>query len=209
MLTPILFFGAISSAILFAVLFQGSRESKAGKTLLAFLGAAVIVFSISGSVSTVYVKPFTGSGIVISKSEQDSYNSGRRGRYITPHCYKLLLEVHLKDSDISSICVPYSQWETVEEGDLVEVSYNKKKHKYWGNYLVGDKEPKESSNGKFKTWCSPVLNAEGEYIESKCDKIPESEYFKLESERNVRNLSDPEYVKQLRESKEESLEGNK
>lgn len=209
MLTPLLFFGAISSFIVFLVLFQGSHESKAGKTLLGSLVATAILLTISGVFSATYSKSFTGSGVVISKSEQESYQSGGRTKHIVPHCYKLLLENSLKESGFSSICVPYSQWENVDEGDLVEAAYNKKKHRYWGNYLVGDNEPKESSNGKFKTYCFPVVNDEGEHVDSKCDKIPESEYFKLESERNIRDLKDPEYVKQLRESREESLEGNK
>jgi len=211
MLTPLLFFGAISCVILLAVLFQGSYESKTGRILLASLGITATILAIFGVVSATYVKPFVGEGIVISKLEQDSYRTGSvKARRTVPHCYKLLLENPLKDSGFSSICVPYSQWKNVEEGDLVEVAHNKKKHRYWGNYLVGSDEPKESNNGKFKTYCFPVINDEGEHVDSKCDKIPENEYFKLESERNIRDLKDPEYVKQLRERQEEkSLERNK
>lgn len=157
--------------------------------------------------SATYVKPFTGSGKIVVLDEVDarsSRSSNIVGKTITsstrtiPKCYSVTVIPDAGGEHIRSLCVPYSQWKELSVDSLVEFGYDKDRHPYWGNYVIGDNEPKKSSNKKFKQYC--------EYVEDKrtggdlkCDMIPESEYNRRTSEEAIKDVKKEDFRERQQE----------
>lgn len=204
MLTIALFFVSIVSFILLIVFFNAVEKNKKGSAILVALGASVVIFALSGTLSATYVKPYVGSGEILDLREVEAHRSGSvKARSYTPKCYSVIITTTSNQSEnpLRSLCVPYSQWKDLKVSETVSFGHDKERHPYWGNYVIGDNEPSRSSNGKFKQHCEFVELEKGS-VDAKCDKIPESEYFKIESDKNIRKLKDPEYLKKIKEIRE-------
>lgn len=195
----------------FLIVFGGELSKNRKGIAVIVIGALLVVsLPLVVTFNKVNQKPVTGKVEVMGKNYNPPRRSGTRVRTYTPECHALIVDplVNKPDPDtpsdwIRSVCVPESQWVEVEKGEKIVLGYDKKRHKHWGSYIDGDNAPLRSENGKFRKYC---------YVDEDldtmiCDTISEAEYYRKTSEKNVKDLQDPEYVKDLRE-RHESLREN-
>lgn len=198
-----LLFTAVAIAILLLVFGGELIKNRAGTITLVLGVIVVLIIPVTLSVKALTPDPVVGTVEVIGKDYSPAHSSGvGKHRRHSPTCHQLVLDPLVSNPDpknpsdwIRSVCVPESQWVEVEKGEKIELGYDKKRHKHWGSYIVGDNEPLRSENGKFRQYCH-YSDDKGDLV---CDIVSEAEYFRRTSEENVKDLKDPEYIKNLRE----------
>lgn len=200
-----LLFTAVAIAVLLLVFGGELIKNRAGTIILVLGVIVVLIIPVTLSVKALTPDPVVGTVEVIDKDYSPAHSSGvGKHRRHSPTCHELVLDPLVSNPDpdepsdwIRSVCVPNSQWLEVKIGDVVEMGYDKKRHKHWGSYIVGDSAPLRSENGKFRTHC--VLNeAQDDLI---CDEVSEAEYNKRSSKEAIDLINDKDFQKRLEEER--------
>lgn len=213
MLTVFLTFSCVVSIVLLLVFSSSVSKTKYGFATIIVWVLVTCALGIGTSISATYAKPFVGSAKVLDTDYASSRSKAVgslffKSTHYIPECYSVVIAPVMDNPDpdnpsdwIRSTCIPKNQWESINEGDIVDFGYDKKRHKYWGNYLIGLDEPLRSENGKFRTYCD--INKKTNKTD--CETIPEAEYFKRTSEDNIASINEEGF----RERQQEFIEWKK
>lgn len=198
-------FVAIVIAVFLLVFGRELLRKRSGAIILILGILIVLAIPVVLTVKKFTPNPVVGQVEVIGKDYISAHRSGAgRTRSYTPECHQLILDPKVANPDpdepsdwIRSACVPNSQWLEVSVGDVVEMGYDKKRHKRWGSYIVGESQPLQSKNGKFRTHCA-LNEAQDDLI---CDEVSEAEYNKRFSEETTKLINDKDFQKRLEEER--------